>query len=66
MYVPTALGVERRGDRDTGNEFLSHARNQQNTDTIVSLRINQANGMLTPMGQIIKTSSPCTTVFAGV
>ena len=27
MYVPTALGVERRGDRDTGNEFLSHARN---------------------------------------
>ena len=38
---------------------------QQNTDTIVPLRINQANGMLTPTGQVIKTSSPCTIVFAG-
>ena len=39
---------------------------QQNTDTIVPFRINQANGTLTPTGQIIKTSSPCTIVFAGV
>jgi 6-phosphogluconolactonase (cycloisomerase 2 family) len=38
---------------------------QQNTDTIVPFRINQANGMLTPTGQVIKTSSPCTIVFAG-
>ena len=37
---------------------------QQNTDTIVAFRINQANGMLTPTGQIIKTNSPCTIVFA--
>lgn len=37
----------------------------QNTDTIVPFRINQANGMLTPAGQIIKTNSPCTIVFAG-
>jgi 6-phosphogluconolactonase len=39
---------------------------QRNTDTIVPFRINQANGMLTPTGQVIKTSSPCTIVFAGV
>ena len=39
---------------------------QQNTDTIVPFRLNQANGMLTPTGQVIKTNSPCTIVFAGV
>jgi 6-phosphogluconolactonase len=38
---------------------------QQNTDTIVPFRINQTNGTLTPTGQVIKTSSPCTIVFAG-
>jgi 6-phosphogluconolactonase (cycloisomerase 2 family) len=38
---------------------------QQTTDTIVPFRINQANGMLTPTGQVIKTNSPCTIVFAG-
>jgi 6-phosphogluconolactonase (cycloisomerase 2 family) len=37
---------------------------QQNTDTIVPFRINQANGMLTPTDQVIKTNSPCTIVFA--
>ena len=39
---------------------------EQNTDTIVPFRINQANGMLTPTGQVIKTNSPCTIVFARV
>ena len=39
---------------------------QQNTDTIVPFRINQANGMLTPTGQVIKANSPCTIVFARV
>ena len=39
---------------------------QQTTDTIVPFRINQANGMLTPTGQVIKTNSPCTIVFARV
>jgi transcriptional regulator GlxA family with amidase domain len=29
-------------------------------------RINQANGMLTPTGQVIKTNSPCTIVFGSV
>jgi 6-phosphogluconolactonase len=38
---------------------------EQNTDTIVPFSINQANGALTPTGQIIKTNSPCTIVFAG-
>ena len=39
---------------------------QHNTDTIVPFMINQANGMLTPTGQVIKTNSPCTIVFARV
>jgi 6-phosphogluconolactonase len=39
---------------------------EQNTDTIVPFRINQANGMLTPTSQVIKTNSPCTIVFASV
>ena len=37
---------------------------QQNTDTIVPFTIDQAKGMLTPTDQFIKTSSPCTIVFA--
>jgi 6-phosphogluconolactonase (cycloisomerase 2 family) len=39
---------------------------EQNTDTIVPFRINQANGVLTPTGQIIKTNSPSTIVFASM
>ena len=39
---------------------------QQNTDTIVPFRIDQANGMLTPTGQVIKTNSPSTIVLARV
>jgi 6-phosphogluconolactonase len=39
---------------------------EQNTDTIVPFRIDQANGMLTPTGQVIKTNSPCTIVFASI
>ena len=39
---------------------------QPNTDTIVPFAINEANRMLTPTGQVIKTSSPCTIVFANV
>jgi 6-phosphogluconolactonase len=38
---------------------------QQNTDAIVPFRINPANGVLTPAGQVIKTNSPSTIVFAG-
>src|SRR5262245_38955437 len=39
---------------------------QQNTDTIVPFAINQANGMLTPSGRVIKTNSPCTIAFARI
>jgi len=39
---------------------------QPNTDVIVPFRINQANGTLTPTGQLVKTTSPCTIVFAGL
>jgi 6-phosphogluconolactonase len=39
---------------------------QQDTDAIVPFRINQVNGMLTQAGQVIKTNSPCTIVFARV
>jgi 6-phosphogluconolactonase len=39
---------------------------EQQTDTIVPFRINQANGMLTPTGQVIKTNSPCTIVFGSM
>ena len=38
---------------------------QQNTDMIVTFSVNQASGKLTPTGQVIKTNSPCTIVFAG-
>src|SRR5262249_11375482 len=37
----------------------------QNTDTIVPFTVDQAKGTLTPTGQVIKTNSPCTIVFAG-
>ncbi len=46
-----------------GDEGFS---DEQQTDTIVPIRINQANGMLTPTGQVIKTNSPCTIVFGSV
>ena len=36
---------------------------EQNTDTIVPFRVNQASGMLAPGGQVIKTNSPCTIAF---
>ena len=39
---------------------------EKNTDTIVQFAVNQSTGALTPTGQIIKTNSPCTIVFASV
>ena len=55
-----AAKISLRGQRRRG---LRHS--EQNTDTIVPFRVNQANGVLTPTGQVIKTNSPCTIVFAG-
>ena len=37
---------------------------EKNTDTIVQFSV-AANGALKPTGQVIKTNSPCTIVFAG-
>jgi 6-phosphogluconolactonase (cycloisomerase 2 family) len=37
----------------------------QDTDTVVTFRVNQRNGRLTPTGQIVKVGSPCTIVFTG-
>ena len=39
---------------------------QPDTDVITPFRIDRAKGTLTPTGRVIKTSSPCTIVFAGV
>jgi 6-phosphogluconolactonase (cycloisomerase 2 family) len=41
------------------------AGTEQNTDTIVPFKVSEADGTLTPAGQVIKTNSPCTIVFAG-
>jgi 6-phosphogluconolactonase (cycloisomerase 2 family) len=38
---------------------------EKNTDTIVQFSV-EANGALKPTGQVIKTNSPCTIVFASV
>jgi 6-phosphogluconolactonase (cycloisomerase 2 family) len=40
-------------------------REEKNTDTIVQFII-EANGTLKPTGQVVKTNSPCTIVFASV
>jgi 6-phosphogluconolactonase len=71
-WAPTHAKSPRFFSLDPATKFLYAANadegfsEQQNTDTIVPFRINQANGMLTPTGQIIKTNSPCTIVFASV
>jgi 6-phosphogluconolactonase len=71
-WAPTHAKSPRFFCVDPAAKFLYAANadegfsDQQNTDTIVPFRINQANGMLTPTGQVIKTSSPCTIVFASV
>jgi 6-phosphogluconolactonase len=71
-WAPTQAKSPRFFCLDPAAKFLYAANadegysDQQNTDTIVPFRINQANGMLTPTDQVIKTSSPCTIVFAGM
>jgi 6-phosphogluconolactonase len=69
-WAPTRAKSPRFFDLDPASKTLYAANadegfsTQQNTDTIVGFSINQANGMLTPTGQVIKTNSPCTIVFA--
>ena len=45
------------------DEGFGHTQ-ERSTDTIVQFKI-EANGALKPTGQVIKTNSPCTIVFAG-
>jgi 6-phosphogluconolactonase (cycloisomerase 2 family) len=69
-WAPTHAKSPRFFCVDPAAKFLYAANadegfsDQQNTDTIVPFRINQVNGMLMPTGQIIKTNSPSTIVFA--
>ena len=48
---------------DPGANFLYAAN--QDSDTIVTFRVNKATGKLAPTGQIVKVGSPVTIVFAG-
>jgi 6-phosphogluconolactonase (cycloisomerase 2 family) len=71
-WVPTHAKSPRFFGLDPAAKMLYAANadegfsEEQNTDTIVPFSINQANGMLTPAGQVIKTNSPCTIVFASM
>ena len=48
-----------RGQRRRGLRHSAEHRHDR------AFSVNQANGTLTPTGQVIKTNSPCTIVFAG-
>ena len=71
-WVPTHGNSPRFFGLDPAAKFLYAANadegfgppEEKNTDTIVPFKINQTDGMLTPTGQVIKTYSPCTIVFA--
>ena len=73
-WVPTHGNSPRFFGLDPAARFLYAANadegfgppDEKNTDTIVQFSINQSTGALTPTGQIMKTNSPCTIVFASV
>jgi 6-phosphogluconolactonase (cycloisomerase 2 family) len=52
---------------------LLHARPRENflyaanqdTDTVVTFRVNPATGRLMPTGQVVKTGSPVGIIFVG-
>jgi 6-phosphogluconolactonase len=48
---------------DSSGKFLYAAN--ENSDTIVTFRIDQATGKLAPTGQVVKTGNPVCIVFAG-
>jgi len=70
-WVPTHGNSPRFFGLDPAAKFLYAANadegfgppEEKNTDTIVQFRM-EANGALKPTGQVIKTNSPCTIVFA--
>ncbi|MBO0880281.1 MAG: beta-propeller fold lactonase family protein, partial [Mycobacterium sp.] len=55
--TPRFIGIEPTG------HFL-YAANEQ-SDTVVTLRVDQITGKPTPNGKIIQNASPVTIVFAG-
>jgi 6-phosphogluconolactonase (cycloisomerase 2 family) len=71
-WAPTHAKSPRFFGLDPAARFLYAANadegfsDEKNTDRIVPFRINRVNGMLTATGQLIKTNSPCTIVFASV
>jgi 6-phosphogluconolactonase (cycloisomerase 2 family) len=42
---------------------LLYAGNQD-SDTVITFRVDQATGKLTPTGQVVQTGSPVTIVFS--
>ncbi len=64
MYVSLRRRLRRRpraGDHVT-TEVVLYACNQ-GSDTVVTFRIDQETGELTPTGQVVETGSPVTIVF---
>ena len=72
-WTPTHGNSPRFFGLDPGGKFLYAANadegfgppEEKSTDTIVQFSV-EANGELKPTGQVIKTNSPCTIVFASV
>jgi len=73
-WVPTHGNSPRFFGVDSAARFLYAANadegfgppDEKNTDTIVQFALNQSTGALTPTGQVIRTNSPCTIVFASL
>ncbi len=61
-WEPTQGAMPRFFALDPSGQFLSAAN--QGSDTIVTFRVDQTTGGLTPTGQIIRTGSPVSIVFA--
>jgi 6-phosphogluconolactonase (cycloisomerase 2 family) len=72
-WAPTNANSPRFFSLDPAAKFLYAANadedfgqvQEKSTDTIVQFSV-EANGALKPTGQVIKTNSPCTIVFASV
>ena len=72
-WAPTNANSPRFFGLDPAVKFLYAANadegfgppEEKSTDTIVQFSV-EANGELKPTGQVIKTNSPCTIVFASV
>ena len=71
--VDHAQGTPRPGADPGQDPALLHSRSggelslrhQQDSDTIVTFRVDPATGTLTPTGQVSQTGSPVCIIFAG-